>query len=249
MTKEKYGHAIDLRLHTRTPVTTITAFEPSAHQHISSDIRWTLTTPRGAVHCSQVVHATNAYASHLLPHLAGESGIIPVRGQVLALRVPEEVITPQYEKLSETANEPSMGTSSWGANFGFEYWFPRSSKNTSTALVILGGGRDTALPHLEEYTIDDSQINHVVGRTLRGFLNTVFPGPRPGPSEQIISHEETATIQDEVVEMEWVRPPYTFIPCCVIYLGQTGIMGFTRNGVPFVGTSFFIYKYHHLHME
>jgi len=43
-------------------------------------------TPRGTIRTPLVVYATNAYTSHLLPHLAGPDGIVPVRGQVTAIR-------------------------------------------------------------------------------------------------------------------------------------------------------------------
>ena len=43
-------------------------------------------TPRGTIRTPLVVYATNAYTSHLLPHLAGADGIVPVRGQAAAIR-------------------------------------------------------------------------------------------------------------------------------------------------------------------
>lgn len=169
-----------LSLHTNTPVTGIT---PSDAIHR----RWNLTTPRGSIACSYVLHATNAYASHLLPALRGPSGIVPTRGQVIALRaaVPAEEIT----------------RTGWGGNEGFEYWFPRPLSNTSNStssnlkeernpLVILGGGRELTGPDYELYIADDSVVNPVVGDTLRKFLPAVFPGKYEVGREP---------------EMEWVR--------------------------------------------
>jgi glycine/D-amino acid oxidase-like deaminating enzyme len=43
-------------------------------------------TPRGMVRTQLVIYATNAYTSHLLPQLTGPDGIVPVRGQVAAIR-------------------------------------------------------------------------------------------------------------------------------------------------------------------
>lgn len=34
--------------------------------------RWKLQTPRGSISCDYIVHATNGYAAHLLPFLAGQ---------------------------------------------------------------------------------------------------------------------------------------------------------------------------------
>ena len=87
-------------------------------------------TPRGKISCSYVLHATNAYASHLLPHLVGPNGIVPTRGQIIATRasVTEDVLT----KTGGIGNE------------GFEYWFPRPIKTPEEKypLVIVGGGRE-----------------------------------------------------------------------------------------------------------
>ncbi|KAL1659566.1 FAD dependent oxidoreductase [Schizophyllum commune] len=200
---------LNLTLHTRTPVNAITPL--SKEYSNESHRRWSVSTPRGAVACKYVLHATNAYASHLLPHLAGPAGIVPARGQVAALRaaVPLEELT----------------TVSWDGNEGFEYWFPRpvrgkdttnatssssitSSSNTTSPsnpthpLVIVGGGREAAAPTYETGIEDDSVTNPSVSRVLHDFLPEVFPGKYERGRE---------------FEMEW-----------------TGIMGFTRLGVPFV---------------
>lgn len=147
-----------LDLHTRTPATAITRADDAA-----SGRRWSVETPRGRVACSHVLHATNAYISHLLPHLYGPSGVIPTRGQAFAVRAaaPADVIT-------KTA---------WSGNEGFEYWFPRPVKGTETTpLVILGGGREMAKPRYGLYEVDDSVCDEAIGQAMRKFLPTVFPG-------------------------------------------------------------------------
>lgn len=80
---EKPNFPIDpfqLSLHTHTPVTSVTSV--SACLPPMYDVH----TPRGTIRTRLVVHATNAYTSHLLPHLTGPEGIVPVRGQVTAIR-------------------------------------------------------------------------------------------------------------------------------------------------------------------
>ncbi|OBZ73683.1 hypothetical protein A0H81_06486, partial [Grifola frondosa] len=148
-----------LALHTRTPVTAISTISSDT----SSPRRWNVTTPRGSIACSYVLHATNAYASHLLPHMHGHAGIIPTRGQVIAVRaaVPTTALT----------------RSGFSGNEGFEYWFPRPVTSAEeTPLVILGGGRESTRPAFELYTVDDSVVNKHVGEALRKFLPSVFPG-------------------------------------------------------------------------
>ncbi|KAI0630444.1 FAD dependent oxidoreductase [Trametes polyzona] len=141
---------LSFTLHTNTPVTAVHAIPESD----GSSRRWNLTTPRGPVSASYVLHATNAYASHLITHLHGPSGIVPTRGQIIATRaaVPLDTLT----------------RSAFTGNEGFEYWFPRPLEPGQTnPLVILD---------FELYVADDSKVNPKVGDALRKFLPAVFPG-------------------------------------------------------------------------
>ncbi|CCL99502.1 uncharacterized protein FIBRA_01520 [Fibroporia radiculosa] len=154
---------LSLALHTRTPVTAVSLAEGTEDSSLSR--RWTVTTPRGSLACSYVLHATNAYASHLLPHLRGPAGIIPTRGQIIATR-------------ANTTTEV-LSRSSFSGNEGFEYWFPRPIKESDVSgypLVILGGGREAATPAYELYVADDSAVSADVSDVLRKFLPAVFPG-------------------------------------------------------------------------
>lgn len=157
-------------LHTHTPVTSIAALpteDPSQSSHTTVPFprRWQLTTPRGSITSSIIIHATNGYASHLLPHLGGPSGIVPVRGQVMATR----------------ANVSASTLTRVGAraNGGLEYWFPRPPKSEEDELrplVIIGGGREVIQPGFELYETDDSVVDVEIGKVMREFLPAVFPG-------------------------------------------------------------------------
>lgn len=167
-----------LAIHTRTPVTSISKVQSSE----SSPRRYDVVTPRGSIRCSYVIHATNAYASHLLPQFAGPEGIVPTRAQVISLKA--------------AVGRKELGMSAWAANEGFEYWFPRPAKCIDgveeNPLVILGGGREAAAPKFELYETDDSVINEDVSRVLKDFL----PGLLPGRYEK-----------GREADMEWVRLP------------------------------------------
>ena len=142
--------------------------------------RWQLETSRGPVTCTHVVHATNAYASSLLPQLSAErrTGIIvPTRGQAISIRaaVPARELT----------------LSGFTADHGMEYWFVRpDSAPEERPLVIIGGARH-AEGGSRGATTDDSVIDAAVGRRLREFLPEVFPGKFENGTEP---------------EMEWVGP-------------------------------------------
>ncbi|KAI0032695.1 FAD dependent oxidoreductase [Vararia minispora EC-137] len=201
-----------LALHTRTPVTTIT---PAP---FDSPRRWRLQTSRGTISCSYVVHATNGYASYLLPQFSGYNSIVPVRGQIIATRA--------------NVNLADLTPSAFIANEGFEYWFPRPVKNVNEKpLVILGGGRETELPHFGMFTTDDSTVNEAVGKVLREFLPSVFPGKFE---------------PDQEPEMEWtgimgftpnhdpfVGPVLDFdAPENGAYEGQFIAAGYSGHGMP-----------------
>ncbi|KAI3544489.1 hypothetical protein CSPX01_05614 [Colletotrichum filicis] len=72
-----------LQLETNTPVLEVS-------QADGGHGGWTVATSRGNVTANKVIHATNGYASHLLPELDGR--IIPLKGHVAAIAPPPAYI-------------------------------------------------------------------------------------------------------------------------------------------------------------
>lgn len=138
----------------------------------------------------------------------GPEGIIPIRGQVMVLRA--------------AAPTAEITKTSWGANQGFEYWFPRPVKGDENPLIILGGGREMSGPNFETYVADDSAVNEDVGKALRGFLPSLF-------------HDRYEKGREP--EMEWASQISYFPNSYRLTISQTGIMGFTRLKDPFVLSS------------
>jgi glycine/D-amino acid oxidase-like deaminating enzyme len=162
LAKEKRSN-FSLDLYTRTPVTAVSPIP----NNDSNGRRWLISTPRGDIRCTYVIHATNGYAGYLLPQLQGTEGIIPTRGQVIALQA------------NGTLSE--LTKASWASNERFEYWFPRPVKMSEGGkeehpIVILGGGRQLARPDLEQHETDDSVLRSDVGKYLRAYLPELFPG-------------------------------------------------------------------------
>jgi glycine/D-amino acid oxidase-like deaminating enzyme len=157
------GRDFKLALHTHTPVEKVSPLSND------SKYRWVVETPRGNIKARYVIHATNAYASHLLPHLASpQTGIVPTRGQVVALRAS----VPAKQLWSHTLP-------GWGGNQGYEYWFARpTSSEEEKPLVILGGGRESSGPAFEYNLTDDSIVNPVVSKTLKDFLHALYGTPQ-----------------------------------------------------------------------
>ena len=146
---------IALSTHMQTPVTAI-------NQQTSGE-GWSVVTPRGTISCPYVVHTTNAYVSHLLPHLTGSEGVVPTRGHVIALRA--------------GTSADGIPRTSCCANDGFEYWFPRPVKTPEERpLIIAGGAREVAVPHFDVGVTDDSVIDAEIALALCNFLPGAFPG-------------------------------------------------------------------------
>lgn len=159
---QKKTNKFSLDLHTHTPVT---AVFPISDDNLDGR-RWRLATPRGDIRCTYVIHATNGYAGHLLQHLQGPAGIIPTRGQVIALQA--------------NASLEELTKASWASNERFEYWFPRPVKKLQDGkeehpIVIFGGGRQAGSPNAEQYETDDSVLHPDVGKYLREYLPKWFP--------------------------------------------------------------------------
>lgn len=139
-----------LVLHTNTPVTSVT---PSGHH-------WTLHTHRGTITAPVVLHATNAYAAYLLPHLHGPQGIVPTRTQVIATRSSSPPLRPAAYTVNNTA----------------EYFFQRPlSAGEKVPIVIVGGARREAKPSMGLHVSDDTRVNAACGKKLRETLPSTFP--------------------------------------------------------------------------
>lgn len=76
--QEASAMGIDVQLHTQTPVKSVQK---------TSQGSWIAQTGRGDIIARSVVHATNAYASHLIPSLLKtDRPVVPCRAQVMAIR-------------------------------------------------------------------------------------------------------------------------------------------------------------------
>ncbi|PWN23695.1 FAD dependent oxidoreductase [Microstroma glucosiphilum] len=146
----------DLKVFTQTPVLAVKSLSGGASS---------LETPRGNVRARYVIHATNAYASHLLPQYAGPKGIVPTRAQCVS-------VLP--------SKSPSEGEPLWqmgfSLNHGFEYLQQRPNRSTDGAVqtCILGGGRWAAIDR-EWGVADDTKTNPDVSAVLRPMLSDLFP--------------------------------------------------------------------------
>ncbi|RYO74114.1 hypothetical protein DL764_010970 [Monosporascus ibericus] len=184
---------------------------------------WTVHTPRGTVTAPRVLLATNAYTSHLLPQFADL--VVPVRGQVSALRPPPPSPSPSPPPAQSTPQPP--------LDIGHTFVFagepddPYSrddylvQRPPPAAELVFGGGRKHARGR-GVGVWDDASTDEPVAWYLRGELGGLMDlSHRPSPSAPSTSTAaagESKKKQDLEPTHEW-----------------TGIMGYSRDGRPGVG--------------
>lgn len=150
-----------LNLQTNTPVEKIEAVSSDSIDDSKSHPQYKIETPRGTVLTHNVLLATNAYTSHLVPSFADL--IVPVRDTMTALIPP----TSQPNRLPHS--------------YGFDMLSPRSkspdyliqrpfNKDHTQGHLMFGGGRVVAatLPSVGE--ADDSVIDEAIVKYLSDML-------------------------------------------------------------------------------
>ncbi|KIM44357.1 hypothetical protein M413DRAFT_379691 [Hebeloma cylindrosporum] len=252
---QKSSKNVDVFLHIHTPVTSFSkvdvfdndtlglSISDEYDNHRSKNVcdpkRWTLQTPRGAVSCSYVIHATNAYAGHLLPFLSdrhermepSEESFSPPGVNCPAHPSPLHPNLPHPERKPPPINGlysivPIRGQvgavrasvdasqlgwlNSWdGGGGGWEYWFPRYQESPSKHPLIILGGARQRSGGDLEMGVTDDSE---LNPLVSRALRNFLPEFLPG------QFDTSGGDGSDGWEMEW-----------------TGIMGFTKTGAPFVG--------------
>ncbi len=138
--QEKY--ASRLSIETNTAVTEI-AYDPSNTTH-----PYVLTTPRGVLRATKILHATNGYSGHLLPGLRGK--IYPLRGTMSTQKPPSafgkhgHAIT--WSRVGGGAFDPATNVIELGLYY--------SNQNPNSGDVFIGGEKTK----LNEIFISDDSV-------------------------------------------------------------------------------------------
>ncbi|KAH8597654.1 FAD dependent oxidoreductase [Bisporella sp. PMI_857] len=194
----------DFNLHTTTPVVSLQKLEARSTNSNEGQPAWIVHTPRGQIAAKHVLLATNAYTSYLLPQFSDL--IVPIRGQVSALKPPQEPtldeapldIEHTYYIVGETSHNPLHRD---------DYLIQRPAPD---AELILGGGRQFA-KGLAVGVWDDSTVEEPVGTWLKESLPQAL-------NLSLRNEGEKASRQTLDATYEW-----------------TGIMGYSRDAHPWVG--------------
>ncbi|KAI3321909.1 FAD dependent oxidoreductase [Xylariaceae sp. AK1471] len=194
---------------------------------------WVAHTPRGEIRAQEVLLATNAYTSYVLPGLTDV--IVPVRGQVCALEPP-----PGATQLPHSY----VWTKEAGDNYLVHRWFDDlrvedgPSASTGVGTLILGGER-FAVPEGEEGISRDDTINPIISHALHRGLNhavKLLPGDEPEKEALRAAYEWTGIMGYSRDSHPWVgRVPGTLLGDANVETGADGLWisaGFTGHGMP-----------------
>lgn len=196
---------------------------------------WIVHTERGKIHAQEVILASNAYTSYLLPNITGL--ILPVRGQVCALQPPEATQLPHsYVWLKGVADHYLIqrGPEDTQVEGSGE---PHSSVDRS---IILGGERESA-PGQEEGVSRDDAINPVISRELHRNLSDavqLIPRDKSQTEEETLpsTYEWTGIMGYSSDENPWVgRVPRTLVDGSDTDAEVAGLWisaGYTGHGMP-----------------
>ncbi|KAI0453397.1 FAD dependent oxidoreductase [Xylaria acuta] len=184
--------ATAFNLQTNTPVEQL-------QRHASS---WIVHTKRGNILARDVLLASNAYTSYLIPKLAGL--IIPVRAQVCALEPPRGAMQLSHSYV-------------WIEGGDHQYVIQRGPEDSqvkhgqmspSIDRLLVFGGQKNVVPDGEQGVSRDDVVNPIIGRALRRALNHAIK-----------------LIPGDIPDTEVLTAAYEW----------TGIMGYSRDGSPWVG--------------
>jgi glycine/D-amino acid oxidase-like deaminating enzyme len=195
---------------------------------------WTIYTPRGQVRARQVLFATNAYTSYLLPKLA--ELVVPVRGQVCALRSP-----PGAEQLRHTHV--------WIEGADHQYLIHRGPVDEQVGRngemlhsvdrsLILGGQKNVVADWQEGISRDDvvdPTISDALHRCLHRAVK-LLPGDTPDPETLHADYEWTGIMGYSSDSCPWVgQMPSSLVDPAISDGVVTGLWisaGYTGHGMP-----------------
>lgn len=184
---------------------------------ISSDPKggFLITTPRGQIHASKVIHANNAYISVLRPEYA--ASIVPCKGICCRIVPGPGTIAPLLN--NSYIDRDTSGVSS--------YLIPRSDGS-----IIVGGAQSLFKPLREQWynNVDDSVLIESAKEFYNGYMQRTFRG-----------WEESGAEVDQIWTgvMGYSYDSHPHIGAVPGEDGQYVLAGFNGHGMPviFLGAS------------
>ncbi|KAF0324977.1 FAD dependent oxidoreductase superfamily protein [Colletotrichum asianum] len=166
-----------LSIETNTPVTVISQSSSSQEETANTTYKYKITTPRGTVHAKQVIHCTNANASHLLKPLRGK--MYPYRGTMSVQKAGKHLEHVGSSASWSLLNKPTLDHNTGLYDGGLYYL----QQNGLTGDIWVGGGSSSIFGTLSS---DDTSVPGQAMKDLARFLpNYFFKGWAQGEEPEI----------------------------------------------------------------
>uniref|UniRef100_A0A8H7N0J5 FAD dependent oxidoreductase domain-containing protein n=1 Tax=Bionectria ochroleuca TaxID=29856 RepID=A0A8H7N0J5_BIOOC len=157
-------HPKSITLETETPVLSV---EPETWQGKDG---YRLTTPRGTIRASKVIHCTNGYTANLLPNLVGK--LYPLRGTMS-----EQQLGPSFPQSGAEYSWTSTGLGSYDKKSDellVNLWY--AQQNPKSRNLFIGGEHQ---PIKEMLNGDDSKISSSARDHLSAITSKIFHNAGP----------------------------------------------------------------------
>ncbi|KAI8313525.1 hypothetical protein K4K61_007652 [Colletotrichum sp. SAR11_59] len=149
---ELFAHSLkrmpNLSLHSHTPVSSVTQDE--------NGIEYTVGTSEGSIKARAVVHATNAWASHLIPSLQGSNGVFGVKCHVISVHP----TSPDHKQFK--------------CGFGYDRMWHWGIRRPGCGPLIYGWSGTEKIADYDDSTIVTQEEAY---KTMFDFLHKVLPSP------------------------------------------------------------------------
>ncbi|KAF8138037.1 FAD dependent oxidoreductase [Mycena galopus ATCC 62051] len=220
---EKYG----LNLQTHTPVRRVVRSANNSDGADADGSGWRVETDRGVVETEKVVYATNAFTATLLPEFLGH--IYPFRGQCSAVVPPEayagKKMFPDTYGLAYSEARPLETPV-----------VPRRKSMISRVFPFWSTGEEKLVDEPRDI-FADYLIQRPDGVVIFGGQRGRLPVEQlRGNTDDTVAHPEVTTAFKEALPRYFEGwPKENLAEGEGLVHAWTGIMGYTTEGIPFVG--------------
>lgn len=131
----------------------------------STPLLYTVNTDGGSIQCRAVVHATNAYASYLIPELRGLDGVLGCKAECIAIQ----------PNVTSTKSDPTPKGLRGGLGFD-EFWHWLIQRPGNGPFIYGWSGVEMVGNYDDSGTLPKEEDGSFAGQKVMGnFLENAFP--------------------------------------------------------------------------
>ncbi|KAK4610377.1 hypothetical protein CLAFUW4_14087 [Fulvia fulva] len=202
---------------TETPVTSV-----KHHPASNAEYPYILTTPRGTIRATMVIHCTNGWTGHLLPKLRGK--IFPLRATMSVQAAGPDFQNEGNHKSWSTIDKPTYDAADNTLSYGLYY----ITQNAHTGDIFIGGEKQFAT---EVLSSDDTNISTISKDKLESVLPTIFEQGWPQGGKPKVKSIWSGIMGFTPDHLPWVgQIPETYTECGAN--GEYIAAGFNGYGMP-----------------